>query len=526
LKALQEYCKDNGIEVVGTYEEQFSGNSLDRPGLDAVRDVVSSGGIDLVLCQDRDRISREPAYRFLIDEEFRAHGTTLRCLNDRGDDSPEGELTDGMLDLLAKYEMSKILERTRRGKLQKAQSGKIVGTGSAPYGFFYQDDHYHVDPDRMPYAREIFEKAAAGDSLYSIVQYLTRVGAPTPKCGRWHASTVRQIIQSDTYAGTFYWNKNRVTTKHVSVMKNGEKVYKRKVTTDPRPQSEWIAIRVPNSGIDAETVARARKSLKGNTKSVSKNSGRTWELSGGVGICSECGRHMVPYTTTNSAGKTYYYYRCSNRQPDACSNMKHRPAQDLETQVNDAIVEAFHPEGWEDFVNDVCDRKLSEIRRVHRSDPDQTRERLASRIEALRTKILRAQNLFIDGDLTRPQYEEKKSTFEDEIEIIQKELSKTKNLDREIRRIEALRRTLMSFENPLSGYYELTDDFYVFTAVSNKLYYGSKEDASRRRQDFYRKTGLRVKVGEENLEISLSMDRIFVSRSDTASVSSSGSISC
>jgi site-specific DNA recombinase len=155
-------------------------------------------------------------------EELLSNGTTLRSLNDKGDDSPEGELQDAILDQLAKYERAKTLERTRRGKLRKAQEGKIVGTGTAPYGFYYADDHYHVDPEIMPYVHEMFKLAAADSSLYSIVQHLTKIGAPTPKCGKWHASTVRKILQSDTYLGTFWWGKERVTTTTTSVIKNGE----------------------------------------------------------------------------------------------------------------------------------------------------------------------------------------------------------------------------------------------------------------------------------------------------------------
>ena len=71
LEALRSYCQENGIEVVAEYEDRASGGSLDRRGLDTLRDVVAGGGIDLVLAQDRDRISREPAHVFLLREEFR-----------------------------------------------------------------------------------------------------------------------------------------------------------------------------------------------------------------------------------------------------------------------------------------------------------------------------------------------------------------------------------------------------------------------------------------------------------------------
>ena len=51
--------------------------------------------------------------------------------------------------------------------------------------------------------------------------------------------------------------------------------------------------------------------------------------------------------------------------------------------------------------------------------------------------------------------------------------------------------------------------------MDNGLGYGSRETAARRRQEFYRQAGLRVKVGEE-LEISLGVDGISVSADESA----------
>ncbi len=86
--------------------------------MDRVRDLVAAGAITLVLAQDRDRFAREPAYHYLLHREFEDYGCKMRSLDDRGDDSPEGELTDGILDQLAKYERAKTAERTHRGKLK------------------------------------------------------------------------------------------------------------------------------------------------------------------------------------------------------------------------------------------------------------------------------------------------------------------------------------------------------------------------------------------------------------------------
>jgi DNA invertase Pin-like site-specific DNA recombinase len=65
-------------------------------------------------------------------QEFAEHQTVLRALNDREDGSPEGELTTGILDQIARYERLKIAERSRRGKLRKAREGKVVATKPPP----------------------------------------------------------------------------------------------------------------------------------------------------------------------------------------------------------------------------------------------------------------------------------------------------------------------------------------------------------------------------------------------------------
>ena len=120
IERLRDYAADKGYEVLEEVTDAgYSGASLQRPGMDRVRSLVQDrevGGVCMVLAQERDRFAREPAYVYLLREEFAEHGCRLHSLNDRGDDSPEGELTDGILDQLAKFERAKMMERTRRGK--------------------------------------------------------------------------------------------------------------------------------------------------------------------------------------------------------------------------------------------------------------------------------------------------------------------------------------------------------------------------------------------------------------------------
>lgn len=201
LEALQDHATKQGYDVLDQVaDDGYSGITLERPGLDRVREMVETGGVDLVIAQDRDRIAREPAFHYLLETEFKRYGTKLAALNDWGGDTPEGQLLRGIQDQVAKYERLLIAERTRRGKLRRAKEGKVVPTGAVPLGFSYTGDTYVVDPQTMSTVRRIFELAAAGESMYRVRLILNSEGIGTPRGGKfWSPNTLRRIVGYDIY---------------------------------------------------------------------------------------------------------------------------------------------------------------------------------------------------------------------------------------------------------------------------------------------------------------------------------------
>jgi hypothetical protein len=255
-----------------------------------------------------------------------------------------------------------------------------------------------------------------------------------------------------------------------------------------------------------------------NTWNVSRNSERAWELSGGVAVCSECGYRFTAYSTANSGKnrKRYFYYRCPNRGPGKCSDRKNYPADALEAQVRDTLADTFQEETWTEFVNKACDRQIEDLCKLHRSDPLKTRESLVKRIGSLDERLTRLVDLYADGDITREVYRQKKGSTQDEIDGLVRELDRLGDLEAESQRIENLRTALLSVEEPFSGHYVFTGDVGLNDLDDQDLGYGSRETAARRRQEFYRRVDLRVKVGLE-MEISLDVGGTPVSQVDDPS---------
>jgi site-specific DNA recombinase len=267
-----------------------SGASLERPGMDRVRDLVAAGGVSVVLAQDRDRFSREPAYAYLLRREFEEHGCRIRALNDRGDDSPEGELTDGILDQLAKYERAKherakMAEKTRRGKFQKAREGCVMAS-TPNYGFRFTaaKDGLVVCEPEMAVVEKIFWMAAEGLGLRAMQTRLRTEGISSPK-GRqtWVLRMLRRLLESDVYLartykeiselaspetltridpcrqyGVQWYNRQKVRIETVSEPDGeGARRYKKRRTFVWRPREERVAVPVP-ACLDRDLVERAR----------------------------------------------------------------------------------------------------------------------------------------------------------------------------------------------------------------------------------------------------------------------------
>ena len=220
MEALREYVAREGYEVLEEVTDPGqSGASLERPGMGRVRDLVAAGDVSVVLAQDRDRLSREPAYHYLLKKEFEEHGCSLQALNDRGDDTPEGQLTDDILDTLAKFERAKIAERTRRGKLRKAREGKVIAGSQPDYGFKYNAtrDGYEVDEKAMPLIRRIFRMVAVdGLHLNTIRRTFERESLSPPNRGRyWSRGFIRSRILDDYEPHTFEEIRELVTPEVV-----------------------------------------------------------------------------------------------------------------------------------------------------------------------------------------------------------------------------------------------------------------------------------------------------------------------
>jgi len=313
IAELGLYAKENNHVVVEKYiDNGYSGSLLARPSLDRLRDDASKGIFEAVLIHSPDRLARKYVYQEIVIEELKNKGIQTIFKNRRIAESPEDQLLLGMQGLIAEFEREKIKERTRRGRLHRANKGLLVGN-QAPYGYKYirpdknkEERWYEINKEEAKIVKLIFRLLAHEHlSLRKIIKRLYELNIKSPE-GKdvWAMSNLSRLVKREDYIGTAYYNKSLA----IPPIKPNGQTYKRvkNSSRQRKPKSEWIPINVP-AIVEKDIFTLAQEQLKKNQFLSPRNVKRNYLLRGLL-FCSKCRSRYTGETTRN-----YKHYRSTLR---------------------------------------------------------------------------------------------------------------------------------------------------------------------------------------------------------------------
>ena len=321
-EALRAHAGQLGLDVPQEWvfeDDGHSGASLVRPALDALRDLVAQVPVDVVLCYSPDRLARKYAYQALLMEELARAGTSVVFVKAPSAETPEDALLVQFQGMIAEYERAQIMERTRRGKNQRARSGSVNVLSGAPFGYRYvrKSDHaaarYEVVPHEAAIVAALFRRYADdGAAIADLARWLGSTGVTT-RTGkaRWDRSTIWGMLRNPAYAGRACFGKTGRVSEQAGrnrVARLAGRATGTAYTTVDRPRGDWLEIDVP-ALVDEATFERAARRLADNKKFASRAS-KTPSLLQGLAACSGCGYACYRGHTTTSAGNKIFYYRC------------------------------------------------------------------------------------------------------------------------------------------------------------------------------------------------------------------------
>ena len=320
VAALTDYAEAHEYKVPAEWrfqDEGYSGATLLRPGLEALRDLAAAGHLEAVLIYSPDRLSRKYAYQVLLAEELSRCGVELVFLKAPSGATPEDQLLLQFQGMIAEYERAQIAERSRRGKRHRAHQGSINVLSGAPYGYRYvrKSDtaaaYYEVLEAEAAVVRRVYEAyTQQGLSINAIAHRLNEEQIPT-RTGttRWERSTVWGMLRNPGVPGRACYGKTELRPRQriTRPLRKRQGLASRDSANHERPRPDWIEIAVP-ALVSEETFALAQEQLEQNKRHSPR---RTIEpsLLQGMLVCERCG-YALYRTSTQTSARKLYYYRC------------------------------------------------------------------------------------------------------------------------------------------------------------------------------------------------------------------------
>lgn len=292
----RERCLREGWTVVSDYgDAAISGaagiGAHARPGLNALLEHVKRGGIDQILCEATDRISRHTGNFHSVRERLAFRDTRLFTLSD-GEVSDGAAALRGYMDAQFRKDLGAKIKRGQRGSIADSRAPTGLAFGYRIANVLAENGRHirglrEIDSERAEIVRFIFAEYAFGRSPREIAEHLNARGIAAPSGGKWRASTIggdlkRQngMLQNQIYIGRLVHNRTSRRTDPDT----------RKTLIRPNPESEWIVQEVPGLRIIDQAVWDAVQAIRQRNKGKPYHRlVRPKHLLSGLGQCGVCG---------------------------------------------------------------------------------------------------------------------------------------------------------------------------------------------------------------------------------------------
>ncbi|UCC30023.1 MAG: recombinase family protein [Phycisphaerales bacterium] len=417
LADLRQRIEADGLaidEELCFIDDGYSGSTLVRPALDRLRDVAYAGGFERLYVHSPDRLARKYAWQVLLVEELQRGGVELVFLNRTIGVSPEEDLLLQMQGMIAEYERTKIMERSRRGKRHAARRGSVNVLAAAPYGYRYigkheggGQAHYQIKLEEARVVRQVFDWVGRDRlSIREVGRRLAAQGVLSAKGKRWCSETLRKLLNNAAYKGQAVFGKTRLGPRRPRLRPaRGHPAQPRYAASryagNPEDQ---IAIPVP-AIVSEELFDAVAEQLAENRKRFRQQK-RVSYLLQGLLECGCCGYgwygHGLPRFARNSSNHCYPYYRCRGMDAFRFAGQRVCPNKPLRLDRLDAAV-------WADVcavIQNPDDLRCEFERRLNGDrQSDMNLAQINKQIAAVRRSISRLIDAYEDGLLDKQEFE-------------------------------------------------------------------------------------------------------------------------
>ena len=218
----QAFAEQHGYIIVGqSFDDNISGMSFDRRGLDELTAAVDADKIDAVIVKDLSRLGRHRTQTALFIDYLREHQVRVISATEGVDTfCDEDDLIIGVRGLMNDYYAKDIGKKIRAGYRQKQKDGIVI---TPPFGYWKDKNtgQIRIDAEAAVTVQLIYSLYLQGCGQKEIARRLNAAGRKTPaqlraeRCGRevrhthktrdgqflWTYASVKNVLAEEAYTG-------------------------------------------------------------------------------------------------------------------------------------------------------------------------------------------------------------------------------------------------------------------------------------------------------------------------------------
>ncbi|MEN2465944.1 recombinase family protein [Ornithinibacillus sp. JPR2-1] len=384
---LNAYAVSQGWTIVDDYtDEGYSAKNIDRPALQKMIKDMEQKKFDVLLVYRLDRLVRNVRDLHELLETMDKYDVAFQSATEPFETkTATGRMFITIVATLAQWERETIAERVFENMLKRSETGLRNG-GPAPYGYISESGKLIKHPEESKWVEFIFSQYQTHGSQ-NIAKQLNTMGVRTKKGEIWSDFSVRYTLRNPIYSGYIRWNNESVSSGHRK--KTGEEVIV------PIEQDDFEPV------ITKEVWDQTQKLLEQRSHMAFRSENH-YPFSG-IAICSCCGKSFTGAKRNRKYGDEYRFYKCQGRFKFGIC--------DVQTIAESSIEEEFLSIlDLEEVEPTVKSRKVK---------PEMDPEKLKVQLAKINDKKKRAKELYIDGDETKDEYNERmKKLNAEEMELM------------------------------------------------------------------------------------------------------------
>ena len=334
LRLLNEYALKHNMTVYKEYvDEGESALSVNRPAfLEMITETKKKfPPFQAILVWKLSRFARNRQDSIVYKAMLKKRGIDVISISEPIDNTPQGQLMEGMIEVIDEFYSAILAQETLRGMTENARKGYRNG-GYPIYGYkntrIFDDNKnpktkYEINNSEAEIVKLIFDLYAKGNGLKNIVMSLNKNGYKPRSGNIWSTTTISNILRNETYIGWTVFNKRDNST----------------CGRQFKPKSEWVIIKNTHEAIISEELFNKVQQLikQRQPKNQAAQVTASQYLLSGLMQCGKCGGAYG--VTGYGRGRKYAYYNCitySRKGKAVCPGHRVR-ADELDAEITERV---------------------------------------------------------------------------------------------------------------------------------------------------------------------------------------------